>query len=88
MKYFRCLTATICLMTVFGCEKARESRKSVTATQGSSTDCPQDKIPLCRELASSNTPPLAPGGALAGREVSEATEILRECNELKQRGCF
>jgi hypothetical protein len=52
------------------------------------SNCPQVKIPLCRELARSRTAPLGPGGTLEGKPLDEAIQIIKECYQLKRQGCF
>lgn len=50
--------------------------------------CPESKIPLCQKLARSSRPPLGPGGVLEGTPLDEGLKMIKECYELKQRGCF
>jgi len=50
--------------------------------------CPEAKIPLCRELATSTGPVLGPGRILEGKDLDEVLRITKECYELKQKGCF
>jgi hypothetical protein len=58
------------------------------AAEAGKPGCPEAKIPLCRELAQSRTAPLGPGGTLEGKPMDEGLQIIKECYELKQRGCF
>jgi hypothetical protein len=65
-----------------------QSSNSSQTARKSSARCPESKIPLCQKLARSSDPPFGPGGVLEGTDLQEGVKIIKECYELKQRGCF
>ncbi len=67
---------------------APKSSNTSQNTGKSDVRCSESKIPLCQKLARSSGPPLGPGGVLEGTPLDEGLKIIKECYELKRRGCF